>query len=93
MIPRDDHLTVEEKAARLEGSVVLFHRVRKRSRGAVTLGSGHPDGRLRWVGAVLLEGSPDHPSWQARLAASEPLTDREMAEKDWWVESYDPTDF
>ncbi|RYG16024.1 hypothetical protein EON82_25525 [bacterium] len=96
MIPKDERPLQERIESMVRESIenpILFHRARRRSRGRLTLAGSHPDGRLRWVGSILLEGSPEHPNWQATLAAADPLTEEEMAEDDWFIESYDPMDF
>ncbi|RYG48209.1 hypothetical protein EON79_05125 [bacterium] len=77
----------------LSENPILFHRIRKGSRGRRVLSHDHPDGRPRWVEGFPLEGGPEHPSWQKTLAKAPVLSEKERAEDDWRVESYAPTGF
>jgi hypothetical protein len=96
MIPRDERPLQERIESMVRESVenpILFHREIKKSRRKWYVSDHHPDGRLRWVRGFPIEGGPNHPHFQAALAAADLITDEELAADDWTIKSYDPLDF
>lgn len=93
-----DGLTYEE-AQTVEPELrkeFTFVRVKKHSQGNNTLRNNR-HGQQCWSTGVWLEtpykdGKPDYELMLSMEDKSPLLTDEELEEKDWYVESYDPID-